>query len=224
MIAIKECFEILPTAQQEIWTKLSMTKNHGFILYGGTAIALQLGHRESIDFDFFSADSYDKSAILKEFEETYIDSTHSDIDTLIFNYKGVKLSFFGNIDYVKYTEPLITSDDNIYIAPLEDLLATKLKVILERAEYKDYIDILTILNNGIKLEDGLGIAQAYFPKEFSIESSLKALTYFEDGDLDKMTLEQKLTLTTFIENIGEIPTYKLEDNSEESISKWDMDK
>lgn len=47
--------EILPTSQQEVWPELSDIKKLGFVLYGGTAIALQLGHRISVDFDFFLA-------------------------------------------------------------------------------------------------------------------------------------------------------------------------
>jgi len=105
------------------------------------------------------------------------------------------------------------------------LLAKKLKVILERREYQDYIDILTILNTGVKLEDGLGIAKAYFGKEFSIESSLKALVYFEDGNFDRITTEQKEALISHIETIDEIPTYKLEDNKEANNgSQWKRDR
>ena len=46
--------EILPVVQKAIWPELSPCKDLGFVLYGGTAIALRLGHRASVDFDFFS--------------------------------------------------------------------------------------------------------------------------------------------------------------------------
>ncbi|VAW40374.1 hypothetical protein MNBD_DELTA03-369 [hydrothermal vent metagenome] len=49
----KPHFEILPPAQQQLWTELELTVDLGFVLYGGTAIALRLGHRTSVDFDFF---------------------------------------------------------------------------------------------------------------------------------------------------------------------------
>jgi hypothetical protein len=48
------CFEILPKAQKALWYRLSPCQDFGFVLYGGTGIALQLGHRSSVDFDFFS--------------------------------------------------------------------------------------------------------------------------------------------------------------------------
>ena len=50
----KPCTSILPRAQQQLWPELSATVAMGFVLYGGTAIALRLGHRPSVDFDFFS--------------------------------------------------------------------------------------------------------------------------------------------------------------------------
>jgi hypothetical protein len=49
--------DVLPAAQQEIWTSLAAAPDLNFVLYGGTAIALQLGHRESLDFDFFQSGS-----------------------------------------------------------------------------------------------------------------------------------------------------------------------
>ena len=45
--------DVLPVAQKEIWTSLAPASGLKFVLYGGTAIALHLGHRESLDFDFF---------------------------------------------------------------------------------------------------------------------------------------------------------------------------
>jgi hypothetical protein len=55
----------LPAAQQSLWPKLSFAKNLGFTLYGGTAIAIQLGHRISIDFDFFSTEPLNKSQLFQ---------------------------------------------------------------------------------------------------------------------------------------------------------------
>jgi hypothetical protein len=54
---------ILPKAQQEIWPRLAPAPALSFVLYGGTAIALHLGHRSSIDFDFFRAEPLDKKDI-----------------------------------------------------------------------------------------------------------------------------------------------------------------
>ncbi|WP_454632828.1 nucleotidyl transferase AbiEii/AbiGii toxin family protein [Bradyrhizobium cenepequi] len=54
--------DILPAAQKEIWSSLSPAPSLGFVLYGGTAIALHLGHRESLDFDFFRSEPRSSAA------------------------------------------------------------------------------------------------------------------------------------------------------------------
>jgi hypothetical protein len=50
----KPVMEVLPNAQKEIWPYLKPFAEFGFVLYGGTAIALRLGHRASVDFNFFT--------------------------------------------------------------------------------------------------------------------------------------------------------------------------
>lgn len=57
--------EILPLSQQRVWSSLTPVCKARFVLYGGTAVALRLGHRQSIDFDFFSDQPLDKSRIYK---------------------------------------------------------------------------------------------------------------------------------------------------------------
>jgi hypothetical protein len=56
-------FEILPAAQRRIWPELSPATKLGYVLYGGTAIALRLGHRQSVDFDFFAARPVDQAKL-----------------------------------------------------------------------------------------------------------------------------------------------------------------
>jgi hypothetical protein len=60
--------DVLPPAQKEIWASLASASLLNFVLYGGTAIALQLGHRESLDFDFFRSDPLDKDEIRAKFQ------------------------------------------------------------------------------------------------------------------------------------------------------------
>jgi hypothetical protein len=59
--------DILPAAQREIWTSLAPATHLDFVLYGGTAIALHLGHRASLDFDFFRSAPLDKDQIRAKF-------------------------------------------------------------------------------------------------------------------------------------------------------------
>ena len=57
--------ETLPAPQQNIWPQLSPVSHCGFVLYGGTALALQLAHRVSVDFDFFSSHPFQNTEIFK---------------------------------------------------------------------------------------------------------------------------------------------------------------
>ncbi len=68
----------------------------------------------------------------------------------------VKLSFFGGLTLGRINDPLQTNDKVLLVASLDDLLATKLKAILDRAEAKDYRDIAAILKAGVSLETALG--------------------------------------------------------------------
>ncbi len=63
MSNFKPCWDILPAARRRLWPQLQKAADLGFVLYDGTAIALRLGHRTSVDFDFFSEKSLDRDAI-----------------------------------------------------------------------------------------------------------------------------------------------------------------
>lgn len=113
-----------------------------FVLYGGTAVALQLGHRVSIDFDFFRAEPLEKARIEASFQ--FVRNAHviqEDENTLVIGVPmpsgPVKVSFFGGLALDRINDPLRTTDRVLLVASLEDVLATKLKAILDRAEAKD---------------------------------------------------------------------------------------
>jgi hypothetical protein len=205
--------EILPTSQQEVWPKLSDIKRLGFVLYGGTAIALQLGHRISIDFDFFSSLAIQKRELFDQLpflsnSVVVQDEPHS-LTVLINNtsskVSGVKISFFWGLQMGRVSEPLITKDEVLQVASLDDLLANKLKVILQRAEFKDYFDIASLLKFGMKLDEGLGYAQALFGHTFAPSESIKALNYFGDGDLYLLSKEDKELLIKESKSINQVP-------------------
>jgi hypothetical protein len=77
------------------------------------------------------------------------------------------------------------------IASLLDLAGTKAAVIYQRAERKDYLDLLAIINNGISLAEAMAAARAIYGEQYNPALTLKSLTYFGDGDLPKLTAEQK---------------------------------
>src|SRR5271165_7009877 len=188
---------VLPGPQRQLWAELGSTPKV-FVLYGGTALALRLGHRQSEDFDFFSNKPFkptllrDSIPYLKHAEMTqFQDNTL----TAIVNRNGpVRLSFFGSLGIKHAQDPDTAEGNGVQIASMLDLLASKLKTVQLRAEAKDYRDIVGILNAGVTLATGLAAAMAIFGREFNGALSLKALTFFEDGDLHSLTPEARKKL------------------------------
>lgn len=188
-------FDILPIEQKNIYPHLSSLKEQDFVLFGGTAIALQLGHRESIDFDFFTSKN------INNIKDRLINMPNINTKTILQNSdntltfitsENVKISFFGNINFANDSKSFLTDDGVLKLSSLDSLLATKLKVINDRAEYKDYKDIAEILRSKKStLKIGIELFEKYYPKSIPKYQVLKALQFFEDGDLYKMTNEDK---------------------------------
>jgi hypothetical protein len=200
--------EILPKAQTEIWPLLAPAARLSFVLYGGTAIALHLGHRNSVDFDFFRTEPLDKKAIESSF--TFMrdaQTLQEDENTLVviapMQSGSVKISFFGGVDIGRINEPLWTRDAMLLVASLEDLLATKLKTIMDRAEAKDYRDISAMLSAGISLEKALGAFAKMYHKDPGLP--LRAMGFFKDGDLSSLPKSDQDILRQARDRVSEIP-------------------
>ncbi len=207
------CFSILPDAQKRLWPELAAASRLGLVLYGGTAIALRLGHRPSIDFDFFNDKPLDRNALTSAFRflgRSLVLQDQSDTLTVNVPDPGtpnqyVKVSFFGGIGIGRFAAPEMTSDGILQVAAIEDLMATKMKVILQRVEAKDYQDIAAMLKAGVALDRGLAIAQAMFGNHFQPSESLKAMTYFEGGDLQMLAAEEKRILIQAASAVRRLP-------------------
>ncbi|MGO4716343.1 nucleotidyl transferase AbiEii/AbiGii toxin family protein [Bradyrhizobium sp. 2TAF24] len=199
---------ILPAAQQEIWNLLKPAPDLSLVLYGGTAIALHLGHRQSIDFDFFSADPLDKAAIRSAFKfvqgATVLQDSPDTLVVLAHMPSGpVKVSFFGGLGIGRIGEPLLTDDGTLLVASLDDLMATKLKATLDRAEAKDYRDIAELISAGVSLPAGLSA----FGQMFNGEPSqvLRAIGYFKDGDLPTLDARDQAILRDARDRVTHLP-------------------
>lgn len=196
--SFKPKLEILPAEQRRLWDELTQVPE-GMVLYGGTALALQLGHRLSVDFDFFTNKPIDTEELLKLPMLEGCEVLMVDDNSLTANTKGpdaVKVSFFSVPDVGKIDEPLIAEDTKLPVAPLLDLAATKVKVIQDRAELKDYSDLYELIAGGhVELEDALEAAVAIYGDEFAVEGSLRALQFFNEGNLAELDEEIKERLT-----------------------------
>jgi hypothetical protein len=216
-LKFKPRMDILPPAQQRLWPEFRNAPELGFTLYGGTAIALRLGHRNSVDFDFFSEKQLDREAIKAAFPFMAQSTTLQDHDNtwvVLAPYGGterecVKVSFFGMIPFGRVGEPDFTEDGVLQVASFDDLMATKVKVVLQRAEAKDYRDIALMVNTGVSLSRGLASARLLFGPNFQPSESLKALVYFNDGDLNTLTTAEKETLVNTVKAIRDLPEVTL---------------
>lgn len=179
--------DILPEAQRQLWAELRDVPPD-FVLYGGTAVALHLGHRQSIDFDFFGRGAVEPSRLAREIpfmaDATFIQAEPDAISAIVHRGEGVKVSFYRLETLRPLRAPHIAEETGLRVASLLDLAGMKAKVVLQRAEAKDYLDIDALISQGgVDLEAALASASALFGRAYSPLSTLKALSYFEDGDL-----------------------------------------
>ena len=182
--------DILPPSQRRLWDELSAVPEE-FVLYGGTAIALHLGHRESVDFDFFGNKPLDPTRLVPALPflagAIVMQREPNTFSCTIDRGGVVKLSFFGLLGIPRLSPPLIAPDNGLQVASLLDLAGMKASVVQMRAEAKDYIDIDALLTDGrIDLPMALAAGRAIYGTEFNPQSALKALTYFDDGNLRQL--------------------------------------
>jgi len=148
-------------------------------LVGGTAIALQIGHRRSIDFDLFSDQGFRNGAIIKEIEEI------QKIDQIIVNRKeeltfltnGVKFTFFQFPFKLEYEQNF---DSYIKIPSLIVLGAMKAYALGQRAKWKDYVDLYFIIKQYHSIQEISEKATEIFDTKFNEKLLRSQLSYFED--------------------------------------------
>ncbi len=199
---------ILPTAQRAIWNELRQVPRR-FVLYGGTALALRLGHRVSEDFDFFADAPVLPEQLLRDIpllnNAVVRQSAPNTLTVSAGKDAGVKISFFG-LSRRRIRNPELTDDGVINVASLLDVAAFKMAVLPMRAEAKDYLDVHALLQHGISVREALGAARAVYGEQFNPATTLKALTYFTDGDLPSLPerVKQSLRNAAAVDEIAQI--------------------
>lgn len=169
---------ILNKNQALVFPQLAFLKEEKFYLAGGTALALQIGHRTSVDFDFYSQQHFNASSLYKKIEsvfKTKAEKIAQEKDTLFCTIKNVDLSFFW-YEYPLIKHPKIIR--GVPVASLEDIAAMKLIAISHRPVKRDYVDIFYLLKT-FTLEEMFSFVKKRYPN-FNQYFSLRALTYFDD--------------------------------------------
>ena len=187
---------ILPPAQRTLWPELAATPDI-FTLYGGTGLALHLGHRASVDFDFFSNTSFDPERLAEQIpylnDAERIQLAPNTLTCRVDRSGPVLISFFGDLGLGQAAPPEQTNDTLLGVASLLDLAGTKAAVLQKRAEAKDYLDLHAILQHGIDLMAILKAAAVIYGRKFNPLITLKALSYFDDVPTIPVDVRDQLT-------------------------------
>lgn len=151
-------------------------------LVGGTALALQLGHRKSIDLDYFGKIDVEPESLRKILSETHsITIVQESKDINIYLIDGIKV-YFVNYRYSWIDAPV--NDNGVVLAGIKDIAAMKINAVIGRGTKKDFIDLFFLLRR-FTLQEMLDMYIQKYP-EGSLFIAMKSLSYFEDAESDPM--------------------------------------
>lgn len=143
-----------------------------FRLFGGTALALQIGHRVSTDADFVSEESFDRDDLILEINKLFKHKVQNTRQ----NHVGVYMEINGiKVDFVSWNNPFIRKAvviDDMRLMHKTEIITTKLNAVLNRGEKKDYIDIAFILNE-IPLQEMFNL----FKEKYGFVDEMQLIKY-----------------------------------------------
>ena len=156
-----------------------------FYLAGGTALALQLGHRVSYDLDFFTSEEFSQEDLISKLKELgNLTVDHRAEDTFLGNLNGTKISFFW------YRYPLIFPTVpflGIALADIREIGAMKIDAVQSRGKKRDFIDLWAILSHGMGFEELINFFQKkYSGVNYNMQHIVSSLAYFSDAENDPM--------------------------------------
>jgi hypothetical protein len=179
--------EILEGPQKSLLAQLERTlSGTDFYLAGGTALALHLGHRRSVDLDFFSSESFENErllALLRQIGEFQI--RRNDPGTVTGQLEGIQVSF------IQYAYPMLDPptkpDFGPVVAGLRDIASMKLSAIMGRGSRRDFLDLYAVYQHGHSLEE----IYAWFQEKYRGISYdpyhlARSLVYFLDAEEERM--------------------------------------
>lgn len=190
---LKLHYEILDKSRRSLLPRLAGFKDN-FYLAGGTALALQLGHRDSIDFDFFTSETFDSELVYQQIEalcgEQSIEKTQQVLNTLSVIIGGrIKLSFF-KLPY-RTVLPFIETE-HLNILQAKEIAVMKLIALL-RATYRDYVDMYYLLKI-FTLEEIFALAKRKY-QNFDAGVYIKCLLSYSDVEITPVKFKRGFELT-----------------------------
>jgi hypothetical protein len=172
--------EIFKSRQIELLPYIKDFKK-SFYMVGGTAIALHIGHRRSIDFDLFTHNQLKKLSIKGKLAKIPFNKTSifEDFDQLHLLINDVKITFFSFPFVVKHPKAV---GSNISIPTLLSLAAMKAFALGRRAKWKDYVDLYFIIHDYYSLQEICKEAEEIFGEQFSEKLFRQQLAFHKDID------------------------------------------
>ena len=183
--------DILPDAQKRLWPELAQTPDD-FTLYSGTAIALHLAHRQSVDFGFFAMTPFEPRSLLEGVPylrgAVVRKSAANNLIVSLDRGGPVQLSFFGGLGLGQVAPAELADGPRLKVAALVDLAGMKAAVVTQRAEVRDYVDIHALLIKAkISLSEMLAAAAVIYGAQYNPLLSLKAISYHDDLALTELS-------------------------------------
>lgn len=172
--------EILSESQEKLLPLVKRFKRN-YYLVGGTAVALYIGHRKSIDFDLFTASPLNKKRISNEIKKLNLEvkPLYFDGDQQHYLINGVKCTFFYYPYAVEHSKFFL---DIISLPSLLDLAAMKAFALGRRSKWKDYVDLYFILKGYYTMAQIIERAKFYFPDQISEKLLRNQLAFHKDID------------------------------------------
>ena len=164
---------------------------NSFVLVGGTALALQMGNRESIDLDLFSTADFSSNEILSSLLNDYQIIVNNQLtQTLISTINQVK------VDFIKFHYPFIRPFviiENVRMASIEDIAAMKLDAITGRGSKKDFYDLFFLLQH-YSIDELFSFYSEKYPHQTTFHV-IRSLSYFEDAEIQPNPIVFDKTIT-----------------------------
>jgi hypothetical protein len=169
--------DILSDAQKKVLPALAKAlANTDFYLAGGTALALQVGHRQSMDFDWFIPKLGVKSLdIAFEIQSISFETVYLNIDT-------TQMSFIG-YEYPMLQPKVLWTELGVHLAGMNDIACMKLSAIASRGSRKDFFDLHYLIKHFLSLEDYLRLYMKKY-KNRDIGHVVRSLVYFADAETE----------------------------------------
>ncbi len=172
--------DILDNNRKELLNKLFF-HTEGFILGGGTALALYIAHRKSFDFDFFSIKPIPKNLLEKISKSIQVENIANDSSSELtfFTKNKIKVTFV-NYPFKPYFET-VKKEKGFELFSIKDIAVQKAYTIGRRGEYRDYFDLYTILKGKyINFNELIKVAKKTYGSIFDEKMFLEQLVYFDD--------------------------------------------